>query len=76
MSSTRYPPLKETQFPHLFFFLDLLFAELTVKEHLEFYGKLKGLTGESLQTDISYLLTKMGLQEKANSLCNQLSGGR
>lgn len=54
---------------------DLLFAELTVKEHLEFYGKLKGLNGAKLQAEISYLLTKMGLEEKANSLCNQLSGG-
>eukprot|EP01114_Cavostelium_apophysatum_P013017 TRINITY_DN3066_c0_g1_i2.p1 TRINITY_DN3066_c0_g1~~TRINITY_DN3066_c0_g1_i2.p1 ORF type:complete len:1610 (-),score=443.90 TRINITY_DN3066_c0_g1_i2:33-4862(-) len=54
---------------------DLLFDDLTVKEHLEFYGELKGITGEKLVSEVDALLKKVGLEEKKTTLSKSLSGG-
>ena len=30
----------------------ILYPELTIREHLEFYGRLKGMAGENLQQNV------------------------
>lgn len=45
---------------------NVLFNELTVKEHLEFFARLKGFTGVELKDDIETLIEKLELQEKVN----------
>lgn len=49
---------------------------LTVREHLEFYGHLKGLmTGADLRHDIETLLEQTALQSVQHILVSRLSGG-
>lgn len=43
---------------------NVLFNELTVKEHLEFFATLKGFHGEQLDGEIDTLIDKLELQEK------------
>ncbi|CAK4688978.1 unnamed protein product [Aphanomyces euteiches] len=49
---------------------DVLYAELTVQEHLMFYGKIKGYSGEALKTEVDNKLSKL-----RNVYSNELSGG-
>lgn len=37
---------------------DILFDELTVKEHLTFFGKLKGMTGSHLELEAQHLIQR------------------
>jgi ABC-type multidrug transport system ATPase subunit len=55
---------------------DILFDSLTVREHLEFYGALKGVPHEQLQHSINVKLNEVGLVEKAEALASTLSGGQ
>ncbi|XP_063533945.1 phospholipid-transporting ATPase ABCA3-like [Cydia strobilella] len=55
---------------------NVLFNELTVREHLEFFGRLKGFTGQDLQEDIDTLITKLELDEKRDYQSAGLSGGQ
>ncbi len=49
---------------------------MTVKEHLEFYGKLKGNMGrKELKRDIADMMTKVGLNQYSNDYVSALSGG-
>lgn len=43
---------------------NVLFNELTVHEHLEFFSRLKGFEGEDLREEIDTLITKLELVEK------------
>jgi ATP-binding cassette subfamily A (ABC1) protein 3 len=52
---------------------NLLFLDLTVREHLKFLAMLKGL--DNIDHEIEDLLVKLGLNEKANSMACTLSGG-
>ncbi|CAK4490566.1 unnamed protein product, partial [Aphanomyces euteiches] len=54
---------------------DVLYAELTVQEHLMFYGKIKGYSGEALKTEVDNKIVVVGLTEKRNVYSNELSGG-
>ncbi|GAB6025804.1 hypothetical protein CHUAL_011781 [Chamberlinius hualienensis] len=55
---------------------NILFEYMTIREHLEFYGSLKGnLSGAKLQDDISKMLDAMKLKEKENECACNLSGG-
>lgn len=54
---------------------NVLFPYLTVKEHLSFFGKTKGLFGSQLCCAIEETLTEVGLSEKADVLSEALSGG-
>ncbi|CAK4190139.1 unnamed protein product [Aphanomyces euteiches] len=54
---------------------DVLYAELTVQEHLMFYGKIKGYSGEALKTEVDNKIVEVGLTEKRNVYSNELSGG-
>ncbi|KAI8434593.1 hypothetical protein MSG28_003131 [Choristoneura fumiferana] len=47
---------------------NVLFNELTVREHLEFFSRLKGLRGQELKDDIDLLIAKLELEEKVYNL--------
>ncbi|KAL0841224.1 hypothetical protein ABMA28_014958 [Loxostege sticticalis] len=55
---------------------NVLFNELTVKEHLEFFSRLKGFQGEQLNTEIDTLIEKLELVEKRDYQSKGLSGGQ
>ncbi|KAK4686551.1 hypothetical protein P7C73_g3574, partial [Tremellales sp. Uapishka_1] len=50
-------------------------ANLTVRQHLWLYGRLKGVPSKALERDIESLLEAAGLLPKANALATSLSGG-
>ncbi|KAG3122664.1 hypothetical protein PC128_g27732, partial [Phytophthora cactorum] len=54
---------------------DVLFPELTVQEHLQFFGQIKGYANEELQAVVDRQIREVGLTEKRNSRPNDLSGG-
>ncbi|XP_064634814.1 uncharacterized protein LOC135492321 isoform X3 [Lineus longissimus] len=55
---------------------NVLFDSMTVKEHMKFFGKLKGiLSAKKLKADISSLLDSMGLRHFKNEKVRNLSGG-
>lgn len=43
---------------------NVLFNELTVREHLEFFARLKGFKGKELHAEMDELIEKLELQEK------------
>ncbi|KAF7277991.1 hypothetical protein GWI33_008987 [Rhynchophorus ferrugineus] len=51
---------------------NLFFPDLTVEEHLKFFAKLKGKFDAD---EITKLLKKLSLEDKANSMPHTLSGG-
>ncbi|XP_045771590.1 ATP-binding cassette sub-family A member 2-like [Maniola jurtina] len=55
---------------------NVLFNELTVREHLEFFARLKGFTGKELDEDIDTLIDRLEMQEKRHQLAEGLSGGQ
>lgn len=55
---------------------DVIWVGLTVKEHLEFFAKVKGLSDEQIRSEVDSLIVIVGLQEKTNSLAGTLSGGQ
>merc|ERR1712196_36814 len=48
---------------------------LTVREHLELYGRLKGLKGSVLYNEIQSKIKQLDLSEFENRLAGTLSGG-
>ncbi|CAF1365146.1 unnamed protein product [Adineta ricciae] len=55
---------------------DILFDFMTVREHLQFYGRLKGnMSSKELDRDINELLTSMGLWVFQHERVSSLSGG-
>ncbi|KAF0694082.1 hypothetical protein As57867_014957, partial [Aphanomyces stellatus] len=54
---------------------DVLYTELTVQEHLMFYGKIKGYTGKALELEVEQKIVEVGLTEKRHVYSNELSGG-
>lgn len=48
---------------------------LTVTEHLEFFGSVKGMMGRTLQAAIDGVINEVGLTEKRHVLSSALSGG-
>jgi ATP-binding cassette subfamily A (ABC1) protein 3 len=51
-------------------------SELTVREHLMIYGRLKGLSrGSELKTNVEALLVATSLHMYADRLASRLSGG-
>ncbi|CAH2106426.1 unnamed protein product [Euphydryas editha] len=55
---------------------NVLFNELTVREHLEFFARLKGFSGKELNEEIDDLIDKLEMQEKRHYLARGLSGGQ
>ncbi|XP_052174030.1 ABC transporter A family member 1 isoform X3 [Diospyros lotus] len=54
---------------------DILFPELTVKEHLEIFANLKGVKKESLEKVVLEMVEEVGLADKVNTVVRALSGG-
>ena len=55
---------------------DTLWPELTVTEHLELFGVLKGVKpGRALKEEVTRMIGEVGLQDKALVESSQLSGG-
>ncbi|XP_010554823.1 PREDICTED: ABC transporter A family member 1 [Tarenaya hassleriana] len=54
---------------------DILFPELTVKEHLEMFAVLKGVKEDSLERTVADMADEVGLSDKINTLVRALSGG-
>jgi ABC-type multidrug transport system ATPase subunit len=54
---------------------NVLFPMLTVREHLHFFGKLKGMSGVALQDRIEHMIKEVGLTEKRDTRSQALSGG-
>ncbi|XP_043815842.1 ABC transporter A family member 1 isoform X2 [Manihot esculenta] len=54
---------------------DILFPELTVREHLEMFATLKGVKQEILETSVTDMVDDVGLADKVNTVVRALSGG-
>ncbi|RHY18714.1 hypothetical protein DYB32_010340, partial [Aphanomyces invadans] len=54
---------------------DVLYAELTVYEHLIFYGRIKGYRGKALEDEVENKINEVGLTEKRHVRSTELSGG-
>jgi len=54
---------------------DALFPLLTAREHLNFYGRIKGLYGDELKSQIDKLLTALSLTKYENRRAGTYSGG-
>ncbi|XP_044748783.1 phospholipid-transporting ATPase ABCA3 [Coccinella septempunctata] len=54
---------------------NILFDELTVKEHLYFYSKLKGKREEDIQAEVRKYVSLLELGPKADAKSSTLSGG-
>ncbi|GBP54717.1 ATP-binding cassette sub-family A member 3 [Eumeta japonica] len=55
---------------------NVIFDDLTVEEHIEFFSRLKGYTGNELKAEINMLINKLELQEKRQYYAGGLSGGQ
>lgn len=54
---------------------DILFENLTVKEHLEMFATFKGVDSEKVQGEITRMIEDVDLAEKTDYLVKNLSGG-
>jgi sodium transport system ATP-binding protein len=52
-----------------------LYARLTARETVEYFGRLNGLDEKALGERINYLFTLLGISEFANGRCDKLSTG-
>lgn len=55
---------------------DVLFNQLTVREHLELYAVFKGISSENREREINQIMFNMKLAEKEECLIEGLSGGQ
>ncbi|GFG32765.1 hypothetical protein Cfor_06296 [Coptotermes formosanus] len=54
---------------------NVLFEDLSVREHLYFFGKMKGLSGAALNAEIKKYISLLELEPKENAASSTLSGG-
>ncbi len=54
---------------------DVLFATLTVKEHLAFFGQLKGVTRQDIDAEVAEMIQTLHLEDKVDVQSKALSGG-
>lgn len=55
---------------------DILFENLTPREHLEFFAIVKGIPSDQMEFEVSKTLRDIDLAEKANCRAKRLSGGQ
>lgn len=55
---------------------DPLFDDLTVKEHLVLYSRLKGVEENKIMDEVNEMLKEIDLVEKSNCRTLELSGGQ
>ncbi|KAG5510169.1 hypothetical protein JKF63_07066 [Porcisia hertigi] len=55
---------------------NILWDELTCREHLEFFGKIKGIFGAALETAVRLILNEVDLLNKIEYRAGALSGGQ
>lgn len=55
---------------------DVLWDDLTVKEHLELYAGLKGVPRSKVDDAVAEIIKDVGLTEKVDTQSQQLSGGQ
>ncbi|VDD78486.1 unnamed protein product [Mesocestoides corti] len=55
---------------------NVLFSNMSVAEHIRFYGYLKGLSRAEVDAEVGHFLVELGLKEKANDRVKTLSGGQ
>lgn len=53
---------------------NILYDNLTVSEHILFYGQLKGLSRVEAQAELESMLQATGMTPKAHALTKNLSG--
>eukprot|EP00808_Paulinella_micropora_P015761 g60953.t1 len=54
---------------------DILYPQLSVKEHLVMYAHLKGVELQNVDKDVDEMIQQVGLTEKVNAAAGTLSGG-
>ena len=54
---------------------NMLFEDLTVREHLVFFGMLKGMSKSAAEADSTKYISMLNLQPKKNVIVTSLSGG-
>lgn len=54
---------------------DVLWGDLTCREHLYFYARLKGIKWSEQKKEVEEILEAVGLKQKGNTLSRSLSGG-
>lgn len=54
---------------------NILFDELTVREHIIFYSRLKGLHGKDIDAEVQKYVKLLELENKINAMSKSLSGG-
>ena len=55
---------------------DVLWDDLTVEEHLQFFAGLKGVPKDEIPATVKDIIVEVGLTEKVKYLSSQLSGGQ
>lgn len=53
----------------------ILFDEFTVREHIEFFCRLKGLTGKDVDKEVKKYVRVMNLESKIDTISSELSDG-
>jgi ABC-type multidrug transport system ATPase subunit len=54
---------------------DALWPDVTAREHLSTYGRIKGYSGDRLKGEVDSMLKKMSLENYADKLAGDFSGG-
>ena len=54
---------------------DILFDDLTVREHIEFYSRLKGLHNDDIHKEVIKYVKLLKLEDKIDARAGSLSGG-
>jgi ABC-type multidrug transport system ATPase subunit len=55
---------------------DILWPEITVREHLEMYARFKGLPEDTIKAEVEERVREVGLSEKVDAAAGSLSGGQ
>lgn len=55
---------------------NMLFDKMTVREHFQFFGMLKGLSSKKANEERKELIRVLQIEEKKNAMSSSLSGGQ